>query len=143
MELNVGCNIVLYFDTQEIGLYSPIKLECVYYILKGVWAYNKEAAKYEFPLRAITPGIFDFINGWSIIEGSIDNIRESAFISGNKKYCSIVELGSPYVAHNRCHQIINDKLIGKLPFNATKEVLGVKTWDTYVYYVPTNEGQRY
>ena len=75
--------------------------QCLYSWLKEQWKTSATFIKFPFPMEAITPEQFEFINGWKPFDDATRNLlrtagwaEKAANGTVNRKYMGVVSLGS-------------------------------------------------
>lgn len=101
--------VTLNFSTRTIKLNSGngvltdngVTLQCLYSLLKEHWRTNATAQQYPFPLEALTPEQFIFMNGWLPADDATRNlIRTAGWRELNaagalgREYAGIITLGN-------------------------------------------------
>jgi hypothetical protein len=92
-----------------------VELQTLYSFLKEEWKNDSALIKFNFPMEAITPEQFEFINGWTLLNTSTINlIRDGGFAvrntSGNveEEYIGFVTLGSVGATDQIYYQQVTD-----------------------------------
>lgn len=85
----------------DAGSTGGVSGQCLYSFLKEEWKTSSTFIKYPFPMEAITPEQFEFINGWAPKDDiTRDLIRTAGWAEKNtsgtvlRKYMGVVSLGS-------------------------------------------------
>lgn len=83
------------------GATGGVTLQCLYSWLKEEWKTNATYIKYPFPIEAITPEQFEFINGWKPVDDITRKlIRTAGWTEKDaggtvlRRYMGVVSLGS-------------------------------------------------
>lgn len=86
---------------QNAGSTGGVTGQCLYSFLKEEWKSSATFIKFPFPMEAITPEQFEFINGWAPADDATRNlIRTAGWAEKNtagavlRKYMGVVSLGS-------------------------------------------------
>lgn len=137
-------NSILNFNEKTIQPTQNISLLDLYRDLKECWRNDTEAIKYEFPLRAITENVFEFINGWKPLESSIPYFVSGGFTYYDNgeliTYANIVTIGDQSVGIDYYNipsivRVVDGRLEGLE--NINPESIGFERFAGYTYYLPT------
>jgi hypothetical protein len=101
---NLGTDGNIWIDTAtkriSLGLYGDLSndgvtLQAVYSYLKEEWKTDADLIKFPFPMVAITPEQFEFVDGWQSEDASTENLyRDGGFaIQDNAGYASKMTAG--------------------------------------------------
>lgn len=125
------------------GYTGGVSGQALYSKLKELWKTSETYIKYPFPMEAITPEQFEFINGWLPADDATRNLirnagwaeRSSAGVV-QRKYMGVVSLGSigaadqPYYRWNAGARV-NFAFAG--PINQAVQILGDSTNGNFDY----------
>lgn len=122
--LVVGTDLIIDTGTKSIGLVAGsaitaagatggVTLQAVYSKLKEQWKTNATYIKFPFPMEAITPEQFEFLNGWAINDATTPTlIRNAGWTQRDSagavvsKFMGVISLGTigstdqPYYSWN-------------------------------------------
>jgi hypothetical protein len=110
-----------------------VSIQTLYSFLKEQWKSDSTLIKYPFPMEAITAEQFEFINGWTLTDGTASTVNSKKYIrdggyaerdaSGvvQKEYAGIISLGTLADANAQPYYAFSDD-VAKIDFSYQGQV---------------------
>jgi hypothetical protein len=131
---NKTIQLVATGNIENKGADGGVTLQALYSWLKEEWKTNPTYIKFPFPMEAITPEQFEFINGWLPFNDTTRKLmrtagwaEKSAAGAVQKKYIGVLSLGSLGATDQPYYQIGNAAFVNftyQGPINEAVQIFG-------------------